>query len=727
MALANPVISNFTAGEISDRLFGRIDVAKYFNAASIIENMIVLKGGGVTKRPPLRFVHGCEDNANRSRVIPFQFNVEQAYVVELGDQIARFYLPGGSWVLENFDISAATQANPCAITTSANHSFSTGDVVSIAGVVGMTELNGNSYTITVTGPTTFTLDGIDSSAYAAYVSGGVVTGPDPYTIAAPWASAELADIQFAQSADVMYIVHRSHKPRTLTRTSATRFSVANFAPTADPFTSTNNYPGAVTIHDQRLHFFGTNAEPQSWWASVLGTFGDLTVGTGPTAGFKRTLADTNAIQWATYGEDLLVGTLGGETRIFPSSAENISADDANVRNTTTYGSERIQPERVDSATFFIQRHGKRIRELFQSIEGPYVADDMLLLADHLTGYQSVTTRLALQRLAWHSEPWSVLWAQRADGVLLGMTYDKRQQVAGWHRHITDGYVESACVVDGSGGQELWVVVRRNINGSDVRYIEYLDSTFDFELRQEDGGFADSMLTLNNPITMTGATKADPVVITAASHGLSNGDQVRITQVVGMTNLNGRVYTVANANTNDFELTDDDGNDIDGTGFTAYISGGEVRELVGTVSGLEHLEGETVAVMGDGSVQPSQVVASGSITLDSRASHVHVGLPFTARLRTVPLAVPGAASVGAYKSWGDIAVMVHGTGTCRINDNEVDFRRVEDAMDAPVPLRSMTVHVSGGDTDEDAFVDIISSAPIPLTVLHISGTAEVNRP
>lgn len=725
MARVNPVISNFTAGEISDRLFGRIDVAKYFNAASIIENMIVLKGGGVTKRPPLRFVHGCEDNANRSRLIPFQFNTEQGYVVELGDAIARFYLPGGSWVLENFDISAATQANPCAVTTSANHSFSTGDVVSIAGVVGMTELNGNSYTITVTGATTFTLDGTDSSAYTAYSSAGVVTGPDPYTIAAPWASADVDEIQYDQSADVMYIVHRGYKPRTLTRTAANRFAIASYAPTADPFTSTNNYPGAVAIHDQRIHFFGTNAEPQSWWTTKLGDFANMTIGAGYDDAFKRTLADTNAVQWGMRGDDLMVGTLGGETRIFASNDAGLAPEDATARNTTNYGSERIQPVRIDSATFFVQRHGKRIRELFQSLEGPYVADDMLLLAEHLTGYQANTTTKVLQRLAWHSEPWSVLWAQRADGVLLGMTYDKRQQVAGWHRHITDGYVESVCVVDGSGGQELWVVVRRNINGSDVRYIEYLDSTFDFELRQEDGGFADSMLTLDNPITMTGATQAEPVVITAASHGLSNGDQVRITQVEGMTDLNGRVYTVANANTNDFELTDDAGNDIDGTSFAAYISGGEVRELVGSVSGLEHLEGETVAVMGDGAVQPSQVVASGSITLDSRASHVHVGLPFTARLRTVPLAVPGAPAVGVWKSWGNIATMVHGTGTCRINNNEIDFRRVEDAMDAPVPLRTMTVSVSGGDTDENAFVDIISSAPIPLTVLHISGTAEMN--
>lgn len=68
-------------------------------------------------------------------------------------------------------ITAATQTNPCEI-TSAAHTLTTGNIVTISGIVGMTELNGNTYTITVTGTNTFTLNGVDSTGFTAYVSGG---------------------------------------------------------------------------------------------------------------------------------------------------------------------------------------------------------------------------------------------------------------------------------------------------------------------------------------------------------------------------------------------------------------------------------------------------------------------------------------------------------------------------------------------------------------------------
>lgn len=74
------------------------------------------------------------------------------------------------------NVSAATQANPCEITTSAAHGFDTGDTVQFSGVVGMTQLNSLPATsITKVSATKFTLDGIDSTGYGAYVSGGTVT------------------------------------------------------------------------------------------------------------------------------------------------------------------------------------------------------------------------------------------------------------------------------------------------------------------------------------------------------------------------------------------------------------------------------------------------------------------------------------------------------------------------------------------------------------------------
>lgn len=106
-------------------------------------------------------------------------------------------------------------------------------------------------------------------------------------------------------------------------------------------------------------------------------------------------------------------------------------------------------------------------------------------------------------------------------------------------------------------------------------------------------------TQYTPVTITGATQADPVVITAAVHGLSDGDWIKITSVVGMTELNGNFYIVANATTNTFELTDTDGEDVDGSEFTAYSSGGSIQKAID----MPAMENETVVVY----EKPSDIV------------------------------------------------------------------------------------------------------------------------
>ena len=80
-------------------------------------------------------------------------------------------------------------------------------------------------------------------------------------------------------------------------------------------------------------------------------------------------------------------------------------------------------------------------------------------------------------------------------------------------------------------------------------------------------------TVQSTKTITGATAADPVVITVAAHGLSNDDVIAIWDVGGMTDLNGKRYIIQDVTTNTFSLTDENGNAIDGSEFDAYTSGG----------------------------------------------------------------------------------------------------------------------------------------------------------
>lgn len=92
-------------------------------------------------------------------------------------------------------------------------------------------------------------------------------------------------------------------------------------------------------------------------------------------------------------------------------------------------------------------------------------------------------------------------------------------------------------------------------------------------------YEDAQITLNtSSAVITGATQADPVVITANAHGFSNGDEVYITGITGMTELNGRFFTVRNAAVNTFELEDLFGNSVDGTGYTAYSANGTATSV-----------------------------------------------------------------------------------------------------------------------------------------------------
>ena len=206
---------------------GRTDFAKYFNGASNIENFVVLPHGPVTRRPGTYFVSEVKTSANSTRLIPFTFSTEQTYVLEFGNQYIRFFKDDGQITEGNKTISAITAANP-AVVTSSSHGYSNGDFVNISGVVGMTEVNNKTFKVADKTTNTFELQDVDgndinSSGYTAYSSGGVANRI--YQITTEYTTAQLFDLKFAQSADVMYICHNSHEVMKLSRTGHTSWSL----------------------------------------------------------------------------------------------------------------------------------------------------------------------------------------------------------------------------------------------------------------------------------------------------------------------------------------------------------------------------------------------------------------------------------------------------------------------------------------------------------------------
>ena len=221
--------TSFTGGELSDQLDGRIDLEKYKVGCKTVENMIVYPHGTAARRPGTKFIAEARRGTNGTahRLIPFEFSTTQTYILEFGDEYVRFYKDNGIITKTGLNISAITKADP-GVVTSATHGLTAGDYVILDGIVGMTELNGRQFRVgTVGSSTTFQLlntDGtnFNTTSLTTYASGGVVY--PIYQITSPYPHSVLADLKYAQSADVMYITHPSYAIRKLSRTAHTSWS-----------------------------------------------------------------------------------------------------------------------------------------------------------------------------------------------------------------------------------------------------------------------------------------------------------------------------------------------------------------------------------------------------------------------------------------------------------------------------------------------------------------------
>lgn len=229
------------AGVLAPELHGRIDLDLYYIGLRKAENFIVLPWGGVANRAGTQFIAECRYPDKKSRLIEFQFNEIQTYALEFGDFYMRVVKDGEQVLEANKVITGATAANPIVITSNA-HGYSNGDDVYISGVAGMVELNGRAFRVANVTANTFELKdftgaNINGSAYSAYTSGGNVARL--YTVVTPWAEDDLFDLNFAQSNDVLSIVHPDYYVRDVTRTADDAWTVNLFSNAEGPFKDVN--------------------------------------------------------------------------------------------------------------------------------------------------------------------------------------------------------------------------------------------------------------------------------------------------------------------------------------------------------------------------------------------------------------------------------------------------------------------------------------------------------
>jgi len=246
----------------------------------------------------------------------------------------------------------------------------------------------------------------------------------------------------------------------------------------------DQYPSAVTYHEQRRWFAGSNANPQTVWATRNGTQANLTSSLPSQDDdglqFRIQARQQNAIRHLLPLSDLIALTVGGEFRIFADNAPAITPSTLSTKSQGASGASNVQPCITSGSILYAQAQGSRVREMAYNWQNnAFASIDISILAPHLFDGHTVVD------MAYSRAPVQLLWCVRSDGALLGMSYVPEQQVYGWHQHDTAGFFESVCVVSEGLEDALYALVRREVDGREVRYIERLKAAFTAAAIDED--------------------------------------------------------------------------------------------------------------------------------------------------------------------------------------------------------------------------------------------------
>lgn len=916
MPMEVPQIS-FAGGVISPATFSRVDLAKFGAAAKTLDNFFVRAEGGTSNRAGFTFMKEVKDSTKVTRIIGFEFNEEQAYVLEFGNLYIRFYSQGGAVLEASRPISAATAANPVVITDS-SHPYTNGEEIYITGVLGMTELNNKFYKVKNKTTNTYELTdindvNINGSAYTAYSSAG--TSAVVHTIVSPYVEANLAKLKFRQSNDTLYLTHPTYAPRKLIRTGAANWTLttitfapeqavptsvsttpqgttgsttwsyrvtavseetaeeslvvatstssgnanltsANFnriaftgasgagsynvykednglygfigstetttfddkniaadlgdtAPKArDPFNGSSNYPGAVGLHEQRSVWGNTVNDPLTTWLSQTSQFENMNV-SSPTRDadavtIRLVTGRGNEIRhFRSFQDRLFIFTSGAVWSLAPGGDVDAITPASKKLTIEEYLSiTDVPPLTIKSTLLMVSGQanlGFEVHSLGYKFEtDAYSGSDLTVLARHL--FEGHT----IKEWSYAERPFRLVVAVRDDGKLLVMTYLQEHQVFAWSvwEAANGGTIESVCSIPEGQEDIIYFVVKRTVNGSDVKYIEHLHTrTFS---TVEDAFFVDSGLSLDNPITITGVTAANPAVVTASSHGLSDGDPVKIRSVSGMTEINGDKFIVIEKTTNTFEILDTDGSknviavtranpgvvttlsdhnfstgdevgflnigamtQLNGNGYTITVinatsfslnstntssfttftsggkvylntnsssysagTGGEVHLEVTSITGLDHLEGESVIALADGNLVQSLTVTSGSVTLPNASSVIHVGLPYTGQVDSLPLDLrTQQPTVSKKKIVKEVTIRVQDTrglfiGPDADNLESYPARSTELWGDPASTLTDLLRLPISDDWAREAGITIQSEQGLPMTILSLMVATDV---
>jgi hypothetical protein len=673
MARVAVQLTNFTGGELSPRLDGRNDLQKYPTGCKTLENMIVYPHGSAARRSGSQFVAEVKDSSKETRLIPFEFSTTQTYMLEFGEQYIRFYkdngqiLSGGSAYeisspyleSELFDIKYAQSADVMYL-CHPNHP-----------VKKLARTGHTSWTLTsvefTNGP--FMDHNIETTTMTASHTNAGQTGT--LTLSS---TTGVNSNQGWLSTDVGRLVHMLDGHVKITGYTSTTVvnmevisDISNGSATTDfalgSFSDTTGYPSCVTFFEQRLVFAATLSQPQTLFFSKSGDYENMddnyhgVVADDDSIIYTIASNQVNAIRFMTATRTLIIGTAGGEFAVSGGGTDiAITPTNILIKKQSNNGAANVDALAVGNATLFLQRARRKLRELAYNFDvDGYVAPDLTILAEHIS-------EGGFKQLSYQQEPNQVIWCARNDGQLVGLTYQREQQVVAWHRHIFGGVFGSgnsvcdsvATIPTDDSEYQTWVIIKRTINGATKRYVEYIHQ-YDFDETDDTSfNFLDSQLS------------------------------------------------------------------YDGSAVT-------------NISGLAHLEGQTVSVLADGATHPDKVVSSGAIVLERAASKVKVGLSYTSLLQTMRIdaGAQNGTSQSKTKRIYEITARLYESigveiGPDLANMERIPFRSSANAMNSGINVFTGDKEIEfRGNYETDGFIFVRQTQPLPLTILSLYPKLQTN--
>ncbi len=750
MAKQTVAFTNFTAGELSPRLDGRTDLNKYFNGTKTLENMLIHPHGGASRRSGTKFIHEVKTSSAQTRLIPFEFSTTQTYIMEFGNQYIRFYKDQGIITESNKTISGATQANPGVITAT-SHGYSNGDHVIITSVVGMTELNGKTFKVANKTTNTFQIQDVDgnnvnTTGYTAYGSAGVAN--KIYEIASPYVTADLPTIKFAQSADLMYLVHPGYAIRKLSRSGHTNWTITT--------------PSLVTSEDKTVSAI-TKANP-----------GVVTTSTthGLLEGDFVTFTNIGGMTQLN-GNVYKVGTVGSTTTF------NLQDSSGTNLNTSSYGT--FSAGGSDTVN--------KLTDPVLNVTTDYYPSSVTFFEQRLVFAGSNNNPQTL----WFSKSGSyenfTTGSADADAMVYTIASNKVNAIRymSAQRSLIVGTVGGEFVVSGSGTtlpitptnvqiQKQSSYGAANVDAVQIENVTMFlqrakrkirELTYNLNIDQyqaQDMTLLAEHISDGGILEMAYQQEPDSILWCVRSDGTLLGlTYARTEQVVGWhRHILGGVFGSGQAVVESVASIPADSNEDElyiivkrtinsvtrryvehltlfdyGTDQTDafYVDSGLTYSGGATTSitGLDHLEGQAVTILADGATHPNKTVSSGAITLDRSSTKVHIGLPYTSLLQTMRIESQSneGTSQSKTKRINEVTLRLHETvgvevGASLTDMERIPFRSSAAAMDTAVPLFTGDKQVEfRDDFNTDGHVYVRQTQPLPLTLLSIYPMLTVN--